>query len=168
MVIYRQTLLDFFDNGSNTNEIHTTWQTSWSNNWTHFAITCAGTACNLYANGVLQATGTVTRVATGGGLVISGSNPSCGSGAYCINGSLDEVRVSNVARSASDIHQAFEISRRTHPITIDFVNSLNASNLIADSSDLSFAVNDATYLYLADKVIVKENIGGTEYPHKQR
>ena len=79
------------------------------------------------------------------------------------NGLLDEVRVSSVARTPSEIRQAYEISRRTHPITIDFVNSLNASDLIAASSDLSFAVNDATSLYLGDKVIIKEQLEGVQF-----
>ncbi|PIS16090.1 hypothetical protein COT62_00190 [Candidatus Roizmanbacteria bacterium CG09_land_8_20_14_0_10_41_9] len=91
--------------------------------------------------------------------------------AYGFDGYLDEVRIDKVARSALDIRQAYEIGRRTHPITIDFKAKLDGSNLIADSSDLSFIVDGTGYgasikgagIYVEDKIIVKENYNGTEY-----
>lgn len=84
---------------------------------------------------------------------------------------IDEVRVSNVARSADQIRQAYEIGARTHNITFDFKAKLGSGNLIANSSDLSFTVDEtpygssaaASHLFLGDKIIVKENYNGTEY-----
>ncbi len=87
------------------------------------------------------------------------------------NGSIDEVRIDNIARTANEIRQAYEIGLRTHPVTIDFGAKLDSGNLITGTSDLSFTV-DATYyglnskgsnLYKGDKIIVKENVDGTEY-----
>lgn len=132
------------------------------NTWTHIATTLEGTNLKVYVNGVLDGGITSSGYAGGTSKTMTIGKASWFNGSY-FNGAIDEVHISNIARSSSDIRQAYEISRRSHPITIDFVNSLNASDLITASSDLSFAVNDATYLYLADKVIIKENIGGTEY-----
>lgn len=86
-------------------------------------------------------------------------------------GTIDEVRISNVTRTADQIRQAYEVGLRTHTITIDFGADLDSGNLIADSTDKSFTV-DATYyglsqkgsaLYLGDKIIIRENYNGTEY-----
>ncbi len=84
---------------------------------------------------------------------------------------VDEVRVDNVIRSADQIRQAYEVGARTHDITIDFKAKLGAGNLIANSGDLSFIVDETAYgssamanhLFLDDKIIVKENYDGTEY-----
>ena len=131
--------------------------------WQHVAATWDGSIIKLFINGVqdyatLPFTGPLFQASTTMDIGrVSGSNNQM------FNGLLDEVRVSSVARTPSEIRQAYEISRRTHPITIDFVNSLNASDLIAASSDLSFAVNDATSLYLGDKVIIKEQLEGVQF-----
>lgn len=73
----------------------------------------------------------------------------------------------NTARSADEIRQAYEYGRRSHPVTIDFTSALE-TDLITGVSDLSFALSSNvkyqnSNLYVGDKVIVKENVGGTEY-----
>ncbi|KUK77512.1 MAG: hypothetical protein XD93_0281 [candidate division WS6 bacterium 34_10] len=92
------------------------------------------------------------------------------SGSY-FDGSIDEVRISNTVRSADDIRQAHEVGRRTHPINVDFKASLQSSNLISSSGDTSFTISEQDYgtvnhienIDVGEKIVVKENIGGTEY-----
>jgi len=111
---------------------------------------------------------------TGDGAMSSDVNNYIGS----INGSgnlfpgtIDEVRVSNSARTADEIRQAYEVGLRTHPITIDFKSSLAHTNNIYNASDLSFTLtatasgstNAGDNIFKGDKIIVKENIDGTEY-----
>lgn len=90
---------------------------------------------------------------------------------YDYIGYFDEIAISNVARTADEIRQAAEITGRSHQVTIDFGAKLDAGNLITGSGDTGFTV-DATYyglpqkgsaLYTGDKVVVRENVGGTEY-----
>ncbi|MCL4363988.1 LamG domain-containing protein, partial [Patescibacteria group bacterium] len=142
-------------------------------NWHYAACTLAGTTLNLYVDGILAATSNTTtgsrNTTTTGNFEIGKFNWSSGNVYW--NGSLDEVRVSNIARSATDIRQAYEVGLRTHQITIDFGASLDNLNTISGSGDTSFII-DATQkglakkgsnLYLGDKIIVRETFSGTEY-----
>jgi hypothetical protein len=94
-----------------------------------------------------------------------------GGTASWFNGLIDEVRVSNTARTPAEIRAAYEYSRRAHEVTIDFGAKLDSGNLITGSGDTSFTV-DATYyglpnkgsaIYPGDKIIVRENYDGTTY-----
>jgi len=144
--------------------------------WAYVVWTRDGSNAYLYINGVLvdtdsSASGTVND--SGNPITISGFWQS---GASAItnemDGSLDEVRIiKGTAMSQAEIRQAYEYGARTHPITIDFKASLQPSDLIADSSDTQFAITATTTglsatttgLYIGDKIIVKENVSGTEY-----
>lgn len=139
--------------------------------WYHVVGTYDGTNIRIYINGVLEGGPTAKAVYsdTAGTFDMGGASGGAG---YTIAGVLDEVRLSDAVRSASDIRQAFEVGKRTHPITIDFQAKLDSGNLIADTSDLSFTVDARPYLsttnqgenlYIGDKIIVKENYDGTEY-----
>jgi hypothetical protein len=141
------------------------------NVWTHLACVYSGSAINIYINGILSngtLTGTVpaTLGASGTNLFIGSSN----GGASLFIGTIDEVRISNIARTADQIRQAYEVGLRTHLITIDFKANL-VTNLIADVNDKGFTVTETPYgatlaaghLFLGDKIIVKENVDGTEY-----
>lgn len=139
--------------------------------WYHVVGTYDGSNIRIYVNGVLEGGPTAKAAYSNGSNAFNIGGYSAASG-YTINGVVDEARVSNVVRSASDIRQAYEVGRRTHPITIDFQAKLDAGNLIADSNDKSFTVDDINYvggldkastLYIGDKVIVRENYNGTEY-----
>ena len=96
---------------------------------------------------------------------------SYGSNYFHFNGLIDEVRISNIARSADQIRQAYEASLRSHPITIDFAASGDSGNLITNSGDYSFIIDATAYglsnkgsnLYLGDKIIVREQYAGTNY-----
>jgi hypothetical protein len=76
-----------------------------------------------------------------------------------------------VARTADEIRQAYEVGRRTHPITIDFKADLESGNLITGSTDLSFTISEQDYgttdhienIDVGETIVVKENYGGTEY-----
>ncbi|MEK9195927.1 MAG: hypothetical protein AAB914_01020, partial [Patescibacteria group bacterium] len=88
-----------------------------------------------------------------------------GTRAYYYDGLLDETRVSNTARTPDEIRQAYEIGKRTHTITNDFVTTPQASY----SSGTSVTINNPSgttnltdTLNIGDTMIFKENVGGTE------
>ena len=111
----------------------------------------------IYRDGVLQISDVSASNFTGGGVLNIGRLLSASNLSF-FNGSIDEVRVDNVVRTADEIRQAYEVGLRSHPITIDFAASLVSSNLIIDSSDYSFNVNAISFglgssgaiLYLGD------------------
>jgi len=74
-------------------------------NWTHVALVKSGSSMTLYINGQSAATGTINKTLSIDRMAI-GSLFYAGSAvdAY-LAGDLDEVRIWNVARSASDIRQ---------------------------------------------------------------
>lgn len=86
-------------------------------------------------------------------------------------GVIDEVRISNIPRSADEIRQSYEIGKRTHPIKVNFKADLLSGNLISSSGDYSFSIDERPYgannyiehLEVGDKIIVKENYNGIEY-----
>ncbi len=142
-----------------------------TNQWNYIVGTSDASRHKVYVNGVL-----VQDIAAPTGSVDDATYPyrrigTLGSIDWWFNGIVDEVRISNVARTADEIRQAYEIGRRTHPITIDFAAKLDSANLIADSADTSFTINATQYgaankgdnLFVGDKVIVRENVNGTEY-----
>jgi len=141
--------------------------------WHHVAYVYNGSTGTIYTDAIANAD---TTAATWKNTCAS-TDVRIGSvvGNYYFTGSIDEVRVSNSARTADEIRQTYEIGRRTHPITIDFVAKGDAGNLITATSttastDYSFTVDATTYglsnkgskLYIGDKIIVKENYNGTE------
>ncbi len=147
-------------------------------NWYHVAVVSSGTAYTLYINGKSETLSVGSGSNTGDWFadtpnrdnIMIGMNKRSTSSDY-LAGTIDEVIVDNVARTANEIRQAFEVSARTHNITIDFKARLGPLYLITDSTDLSFSVNETSYgaslaavnLFLGDKIIVKENYDGTEY-----
>lgn len=140
------------------------------NQWSHVAWVKSGTSYYVYINGVLtkSGTGAPASMATNSNTTYIGTYDGTSQNWA---GNIDEVRLSNVARSADEIRQTYEAGLRTHPITIDFAALLDSGNLITGSGDTSFTVDATGYgipskggnLYLGDKVIVRENYDGTEY-----
>ena len=141
-----------------------------NNQWTHVACVWDGTNKYVYVNGKLDNqgswSGTLNNVSYP--LTIGRDVPS---NAYTFEGNIDEVRVSNSARSADEIRQAYEVGSRSHPITIDFAASGDSGNLISNSSDYSFTIDATKYgldqkgsnLYLGEKIIAHEKYSNTEY-----
>lgn len=145
-------------------------------NWHHISGQRSGNSFNIYIDGMLSASGTTGG--THGTMQAVNTNIRLGQRPYTGNlnyfhGSIDEVRISDTARSADEIRQAYEhgMGLRSHQITIDFGADLDSGNLITGSGDLSFTVDATAYglsvkgsqLFTGDKVIVRENYDGTEY-----
>jgi hypothetical protein len=142
------------------------------NQWHHLAVSRSGTSVKYYIDGLLDATTTVgaNPAAANAETLYLGNKPDQGT-TYALAARLDEFRISNSVRTAAEIRQAYEYGRRSHAVTIDFAAKLDSGNLIAGPSDLSFTV-DGTYFGLVykashlnegDIVMIRENVGGTEY-----
>lgn len=151
------------------------WPTSNSvipiNQWSYVVIELTGNGYKFYINGNLDKVVTDSNIC----IIDYGGTPSLadqqGIGWGNWVGIVDEFRIDKTSRTPDEIRQAYEVGRRTHPITIDFKAKLDSGNLISNSSDYSFTIDGTAYgaqnkgdnLYKGDKIIVKEKIGGTEY-----
>jgi len=140
--------------------------------WVHLAMVYQTTVpyVRFYMNGKEEA---ITQP----GSAIAPAAADCAIGyfkdnnTHFMNGQIDEVRISNIARSASEIRQAYELGRRTHPITIDFASAISHSDPLSSSADLTFSLmatpsgytNNGDHLYEGDKVIVREVVDDTQY-----
>lgn len=150
--------------------------------WHHVAVTYDSSSNEIifYVDGTIDAIFTYASVepisdaTTRYGIIGDGSEASSyGGGGNNIyyDGAIDELRVSSTARSKYEIYRAYEYGRRFYDLTFEFKASLNSSNLISSSGDTSFTIDSTTYgaspaganLYEGEKVIVKENVSGTEY-----
>ncbi|HOR06246.1 MAG TPA: LamG domain-containing protein, partial [Candidatus Dojkabacteria bacterium] len=135
--------------------------------WNHVVSTYDGTTIKCYLNGSLISSASATLNLSSTAFKIAQVQIS---EAY-FNGSIDEIRISNIARTADEIRQAYEVNLRTHPVQIDFGASLVSGNLITGSGDTSFSIDATVYglsslgseIYPEEKIIVKENYDGTEY-----
>ena len=141
-------------------------------NWHHIVGTYDGTTASIYADSQLQASSTTK---TGTQVTNSTSDFQIGWGASAaanyFNGLIDEVFVTASAPSASDIRQMYELSQRSHPITIDFNSAISHTDPLSSSTDLTFTlmatpsgtVNPGDNIYPSDEIIVRENYDGTTY-----
>jgi len=143
--------------------------------WHYIVGVKTSSTVSIYIDGILQssnshALGTISNTAP---LTFGNIANSAAAGNYYLpnNTKLDEIRIDNIARTADEIRQAYEVGQHTHSVTIDFAADLDAGNLITASNDYSFTI-DATHFGLAqkgsfifpeDKIIIRENVGGTEY-----
>ncbi|KKT20933.1 MAG: LamG domain protein jellyroll fold domain protein [Parcubacteria group bacterium GW2011_GWB1_43_8] len=147
-------------------------QVSWTpsvNVWYHVALVRSGSVVTIYVNGVSQGTFTdIDMTNNGYALTIGAAN----NGVNPHNGNIDEYRIiKGTALTPDQIRQAYEYGLRSHPITIDFGATLQPSDLISNSTDYNFSLTATTSglsattsgIYLGDKIIIKENLGGTEY-----
>lgn len=150
---------------NNVGRLSTPFDAGWYQQWAHWAFVSEnGVGQKIYRNGVLIAADNTAGTFTKESKTLSLQVASW-------QGFIDELRISNVARSAEEIRQAYDIGKRTHSITIDFGAKLDSGNLITGSGDTSFIVDATIYglsnkgsnLYEGDKIIVRENYDGTEY-----
>jgi hypothetical protein len=160
----------YMGNGAAWSVSETTGGTLNLNQWNHVSWVKSGTSYYIYINGQLTKSGTGAPATLGTSTntnIIGSYNGSI----QTWSGNIDEVRVSNIARTAEDIRQTYEVGLRSHTITIDFAADLDSGDLISGSGDLSFTVDATHYglqekadaLYVGDKIIVRENYDGTEY-----
>ncbi len=140
------------------------------NQWNHIALVrnLASMKVEWYINGVLVNSKTVTINPA----VASNLPAKIGTGyTNPYKGMIDEVRISNKARSADEIRQAYEVGLRTHNIEIEFGAELDNSNLITSSSDTSFTIDGTvkgmkskgSNIYSGEKIIVREQNSSGEY-----
>lgn len=142
--------------------------------WHHAAVVIdsPNSIMRTYLNGKEVATVAYsnTGIRTGSGNVFLGA--VAGNSTF-FQGLIDEVRISNTARTPEEIRQAYEygMGYRSHTVTIDFAARLDNSNTIADSNDTTFTIDATSYglsqkgskLFPGEKIIVRENFDGTEY-----
>jgi len=141
------------------------------NQWNHIVITNDGTTAKTFINGILMAKGDAGGhpIADNNALQV-GRNLDASAANY-FKGIIDEIMILNKASTDEEVRQLFDITKRTHSVTIDFGAKLDSGNLITNSGDTSFTVdatsyglsNKGTNLFKGDKVIVRENYNGTEY-----
>ncbi len=140
--------------------------------WHHLAGTYDGTTIKIYIDGVLQTSSTTTsgtkRTDSTSDLQIGARTDA--TVAY-FKGFIDEPFVYAGALTADQVRQMAEVKDRTFPITIDFAANLESSNLVTSAIDLTFDIDGIDYgaankgdnLFWNDKIILKENVDGTEY-----
>jgi hypothetical protein len=82
--------------------------TSSADQWVHIAMTWDGTVLTTYVNGLpkitAQGSGATTTLNTAQSVLIIGCNPT---NKNCFNGMFDELRVWNVARTATEIKDSY-------------------------------------------------------------
>ncbi|MBI4547349.1 MAG: VCBS repeat-containing protein [Ignavibacteriae bacterium] len=112
-----------------------------SGNWFHIAGTYDGNSMNLYANGVLAGSATVSgSINSGSGNLYIGRKWD---GVYRFGGELDEIRISNIARQPSEFNypvvksvtpgqNALNVSKSTN-ISATFNLSMNTSTLTSSN-----------------------------------
>lgn len=140
--------------------------------WTHIAYVVTTTGYTIYVDGTAIASGTYASNTP----LLYNSTHNIFLGTYTgisyfYKGAMDEVRISNTARTADQIRQAYEVGLRTHDIKIEFGANLSSSNLITGSGDTSFTIDATkqglaemgTGLYAGDKIIVREVSSAVEY-----
>ncbi|MFZ5391911.1 MAG: LamG-like jellyroll fold domain-containing protein [Patescibacteria group bacterium] len=94
------------------------------NSWSHVAVTVNNNALSFYVNGIASGTGTFTITpTTNSNPVLIGTRNDGG----IFNGKIDEVRVSNIARSADEIAEAYRMGRE-HRITHLLDTNIDLSN----------------------------------------
>ena len=113
-------------------------------------------------NGPANASSTISNVADGADALRLGSSNI---GTRFWNGRIDEVMFLKRVLTADERRQMYEIGKRTHQITNDFVTTPQA----AYSSGTSVTINNpygttnlTDTLAIGDTMIFKENVSGTE------
>ncbi len=143
--------------------------------WHHIAVVLNGTNSTnqmIYIDGQRDAiSASVSQALNTGVSQVTIGEDTMVTPSFWFNGYIDEVRISNTAKTAWEIREAYEMSLRTHAVDIEFGAYLASGNLITGSGDTSFSIDATVYgledlgsrLYVGEKVIVKENYDGTEY-----
>lgn len=154
----------YFGNGSGWTTSDTTGGLLQINAWNYVAWVKSGTSASIYINGQLGKSGITAPATIASTTAVNYISTYDGTTQPWI-GNLDEVRISNVARTAGEIRQIYEMGSRTHPINVYFKADLQSDNLISDTSDKSFRISEMNYgtsdaienLNVGDKIVVTES-----------
>jgi hypothetical protein len=145
-----------------------------SGSWYYIAVTFDTNTNTLscYVNGELDSSNTsatVNPVVSTNPLRIGCRGNDLGTK---FQGYMDEVKIDNVARTEKEILDAYEYGKdgRTQEFNVDFKADLQSSNLISDSSDLSFDISEINYgsysavenLQVGDTIILSEDMAHLE------
>jgi hypothetical protein len=128
--------------------------------WYHVAAVYDGVRITLYVNGTAvmsQVAGTLNT-----GITSSNIGRRTYSTGYYNEGIIDEVRISNVARSAADIAAVARISDRTNEITIDWVTHPNTGSAITNATTSIVTPETSGNIAVGDTIILVEKAGATE------
>lgn len=114
--------------------------------WHHVAASVSGTTGQLFLDGVLAASGTVTPPADGGGDLYVGWNGSADN--WYFNGAIDELAIYRSALTATQVQAHYAASGRAacQPST----SSLYRSTVLADSPSGYWRLDEACGLAAAD------------------
>lgn len=141
--------------------------------WHHVACVLSGTSLTVYVDGNNEGTdSTVTGTrdtSTTGSFSIGRFNWT--SGYYYFRGSIDQVRVSNIARTQAEIEQTYQNKMRTYNAIVEFSAYLDSGNLISSTSDTSFTIDATKFglpakgdkLFPGDIIVIQENYNGVMY-----
>ncbi len=115
--------------------------TSQDTNWHHIAATYDGTTAKIYIDGVVNATTTKSLAMpdTSGPLYIGSSYGSQGDGRgeVYFNGQIDEVRISNVARTSFNTTTYSTASQTIQPGAAVFTSGVASFDSFADTETLN-------------------------------
>jgi hypothetical protein len=137
-------------------------------NWHHVGFSFGNGAVNLYVDGKIVASnvlgGTMSQITNDRLFIGATWNYSAGI-TNNFSGIIDEVRISNVARTPTEIYESYNIGKRRLQPEIKFKADLQSSNLITDSNDKSFDISETAYdttdhienLESGDKIIITES-----------
>ncbi|MBI5360561.1 MAG: LamG domain-containing protein [Planctomycetes bacterium] len=121
-----------------------------ANKWYHVAGTYDGTAVKVYVNGLeMASTPRTAAIPTNNMPVVIGKRSD--TNADYFSGVIDQVRISNTARSAAEIRQACEYELRAHHLTADFVRAPSFA------SGTAVFMSDTSGINAGDTLILKEN-----------
>jgi hypothetical protein len=127
-----------FYTGDGTNELHASAPSdNTAGAWSHIVATYDGSAIKVYKDGVAG-----SPTARTGNLYTNSTNVNFGqwgSGGYLFSGSIDEVRISDVARSADWIKAEYNNESDTSVGTGKFILSLGSEETYSISSDATLS-----------------------------
>ncbi len=138
--------------------------------WSYIVGTYDGNSLKIYINGKLENETNLTGSIDTNDMpvVIGGRSTSTN---HFFQGKIDEVRISDVARTTEEIRHAYQIKQRTLNINPEFKTSPATADLTETSPNL--ALQDTSIVIADDgmienidpgeRIIIKENYDGTEY-----
>jgi len=111
--------LDYFFEGPGLLNNYDPAESPVNGTWQHVAFTLDGTNCKFYVNGTIsstavRATTTLPTSGTFAGINAIGVGTLTDAGAYTFNGQIDEIRMWNTARTASEISSNYNKSVATN------------------------------------------------------